>query len=122
MVVTPNDGTSWQGDIVPMTLRTNPSRRWFAVLCLTVSWALANWGSLALQPLLGGWIFSAWWLVCGILACVAVILASIDLVSAWRGFQAARRRGLAGPREEIEKAASRAGEAGNLESSPPPER
>jgi uncharacterized membrane protein len=100
-----NDVVRREGNIAGMTARTNPSRRWFAFCCLAISWALANWGAMVLQPFLTGWIFNGWWLLCAVLALLSVVLASIEVIASWRGFRAEQRRCRHDQREEIDKEA-----------------
>ena len=88
-----------------MIARTNPSRRRLACGCLAVAWALANWGGMVLQSLLTGWIFTAWWLLCGVLALGSVALASLEVIASWRGFRADQRRCVRDQREVIESEA-----------------
>ena len=92
MVIPPNDAAAFAGDNAGMTTRINALRRWLACCCLAVAWALANWGSMVLQPFLTGWRFIAWWLLCAGLALLSVVLASMEVLAAWRGLRADQRR------------------------------
>ena len=97
-----NDAASREENIAGMIARTNPLRRWFAHCCLAVSWALANWGGMVLQPFLSGWIFNAWWLTCAVLALLSIVLASIEVMASWRGFRADQRRCRRDQQQEID--------------------
>jgi hypothetical protein len=60
---------------------------------------------MALQSVLSGWCFTAWWLLCGLLALASVILAALEAVTTWRGLRAGQIRCLRAQREEIERSA-----------------
>lgn len=102
VVFPPNDAASRAGDSAGMTTRINAWRRWLACCCLAVAWALANWGSMVLQPYLTGWRFTAWWLLCAGLASLSVVLASMEVLAAWRGLRAGQRRCQRDQSEELE--------------------
>ena len=104
LVVFPlNDDASREGNIAGMTTRINALRHWLACCCLAVAWALANWGSMVLQPVLTGWIFTVWWLLCAGLALFSVVLASIEVIICWRSLRANQRRCLRDQSKEFEK-------------------
>jgi hypothetical protein len=81
-------------------------RRWLALMCLALAWAMANWGCLVLQRALYGVWFAAYWLVCLALALAAIGFALSDLLASWRAYRVEKDRCLRQQNDDGENGSS----------------
>jgi hypothetical protein len=66
-------------------------QRWLGLLWLAIAAGMLNWGHLILQPLLHGWVFVTYWVVCIAFALAAVVFAIVDVCAVRRNIRAAHR-------------------------------
>lgn len=74
-----------------MAIEVNLRRRWFGLFHLIVSAGLLIWGLTLLRPVLRGWLFLGYWLVCFCFALLALVTAWLDWRSVQRQARAERR-------------------------------